>query len=99
MGGLWYGVFPPATPLWLGAAALGGLLMLAALISAFAGLLADPVQVALGIHRRRLIRLVDALEDAFIGPDPAGFAAREHYLARLFDLADAGVTLGRYWRG
>jgi hypothetical protein len=98
LGGVWYGVFPAEASVWLSLAALGGLLMVAALVSAFAGLIADPVQVALGIHRRRLIRLVDALEGAFTGPGPAGFAAREHYLARLLDLADAGLSLGRYLR-
>jgi hypothetical protein len=99
LGGLWYGLFPPEATLALSLAALASLLMAAALVSAFAGLIADPLQVALGIHRRRLVRLVNSLETTFTGEKPAGFAAREHYLARLLDLTDLGLTLGRYWRG
>lgn len=99
IGGLWYGVFPPEASLTLSLLALAGLLAVAALVSAFAGLVADPVQVALGIHRRRLLRLVDALEATFTGPGAAGFAAREHYLARLMDLADAGLAATRHLRG
>ena len=99
IGGLWYGFFPAEATWPLSVAALAGLLALAAVLSAFAGVIADPVQVALGIHRRRLLRLVAALEAGFIGPDAAGFAAREHYLARVIDLADAGLAAGRYLRG
>jgi hypothetical protein len=99
IGGLWYGVFPAEATWPLAVTALGALMALAALVSAFAGLIADPVQVALGIHRRRLLRLVDALEKGFTGQDAAGFAAREHYVARLLDLADAGLAAGRWLRG
>jgi hypothetical protein len=99
LGGLWYGFFPPDASLWLSGGALAGLMMIAALVSAFAGLIADPLQVALGIHRRRLLRLVDAIEATVAGPAASGFAAREHYLARLIDMAEVGLSLGRYWRG
>jgi hypothetical protein len=99
IGGLWYGLFPPQATLALSFLALSGLLILAALVSAFAGLIADPVQIALGIHQRRLLRLVDALEAAFTGTTDAGFAAREHYLARLLDVADAGLAATRHLRG
>ncbi len=99
LGGVWYGWFPPDTPFALALGTLAALLMTASLVSAFAGLVADPVQVALGIHRRRLLRLVDALEDTLSTPAPSGFAAREHYLARVFDLGDAALTITRLWRG
>ncbi len=99
LGGVWYGWFPPDTPLALAVGALAALLMVASLVSAFAGLVADPVQTALGIHRRRLLRLVDALEETLSAPAPNGFVAREHYLARVFDLGDAALSLTRLWRG
>jgi hypothetical protein len=54
------------------------------------GVLADPVQSRLGIHRRRLMRLIDTLEVEMRWqqtPSP-----REHFFLRsAFDLWDAGV--------
>jgi hypothetical protein len=98
-GALWYGVFPTEVPFALSAAALVGLMMLGAVLAAFAGLIADPVQVWTGIHRRRLLRLIDALEATFTGDGQAGFSAREHYFARVLDLADAGISALRMLRG
>lgn len=96
LGGLagtaWYGLFPVAVSPWLTVGLTLGLVALGALVAAFAGVIADPVQTALGMHQRRLNRLIDTMEDAFAGEGKRGFAAREHYLARLLDLSDAGVA-------
>ncbi|MBK1634913.1 hypothetical protein CKO19_04120 [Rhodovulum adriaticum] len=92
MGSAWYGMFPVAVSPWLTGALTAGLLAFGALMAAFAGVVADPVQTALGIHRRRLNRLIDTMEDAFTGDGRRSFAAREHYLARLLDLSDAGMA-------
>ncbi|TCO73505.1 DUF6635 family protein [Rhodovulum euryhalinum] len=92
LGTAWYGMFPAAVSPWLTAGLVLGLMGLGALVAAFAGLIADPVQTALGLHQRRLNRLIDAMEDAFTGEGKRGFAVREHYLARLLDLSDAGVA-------
>lgn len=98
-GAMWYGVFPTGANVGLTALTLLGLIMLGSVVAAFAGILADPVQARIGIHRRRLLRLIDALEAEFTGSGPRAFAAREHYMARLFDLADAGVMAARLFRG
>ncbi|MEM9754717.1 MAG: DUF6635 family protein, partial [Pseudomonadota bacterium] len=62
LGGAWYGVFPPSLSFGWVIGIVVGLLVVAALVSTFAGLIADPVQAALGIHRRRLMRLLRALD-------------------------------------
>ena len=98
LGGVWYAAFPATVSPWLFGLTLAGLMVLGAVFAAFAGLLADPLQVRLGIHRRRLHRLVDALEAEALGPLSGGFSAPEHYYARLFDLADAGASLLRVFR-
>jgi hypothetical protein len=90
-GSVWYALFPVAVPPALLVGATAGLVAVGAVAAAFAGILADPAQTALGLHPRRLRRLVDALEADFVGGRGAGFAAREHYVARLLDLADASV--------
>jgi hypothetical protein len=94
-GGVWYGMFPVAATPALVAAVTGGLLVVAAMAGAFAGMITDPLQRRLGLHRRRLIRLVTALEQGFFSDDGKGFVARDQYVARLLDLAD---MIGSAWR-
>lgn len=90
-GSVWYGFMPAAASPALVAGTTAGLMGGAAVFAAFAGVLADPAQRALGLHRRRLLRLIDAMEQEFVEGRGGGFAAREHYVARLFDLVDAGM--------
>ena len=80
------------------AGATAGVMGVAALASAFAGVLADPVQRALGLHERRLNALIDALEAGFAGGDAAGFVAYDLYVARLMDLSDVLLGVARAFR-
>lgn len=95
LGGLWYGLFPPRLPVWHVIAIGAALAMVASLVTTFAGLLADPIQTALGIHRRRLMRLLASIDAADSTAPPL---AREHFLARAADISDAGVSLFRFFR-
>lgn len=88
LGGLWYGLFPAQAGAALTAGVTGGLMAAAAVFAAFAGVLTDPVQQRLGLHQRRLLRLIDVLERNFRGDGAARFAVRDHYVARLLDLFD-----------
>lgn len=97
-GGIWYGMFPVAATPALVAAVSGGLLVVAAMAGAFAGMVTDPLQRRLGLHRRRLIRLLSALEGGFFGDSRSGFVARDQYVARLLDLADMIATAWRLAR-
>jgi uncharacterized protein DUF6635 len=63
-------------------------------VSAYAGLITDPIQRLLGFHQARLIRLLDTLEDAFLGGD-AQLRVPEQYAARLVDLLDAVASVVR----
>jgi len=88
-GSLWYGIFPAAASPVLVGGVTGGLLAVSSIAAAFAGILADPVQRKLGLHQRRLHRLIDALERQWNAErDEAGFVARDPYVARLLDLFD-----------
>ncbi|MDF0603429.1 hypothetical protein P1J78_22105 [Psychromarinibacter sp. C21-152] len=99
LGGTWYSLFTPETPAWLVAAAVTGLIALGATFAAFAGILADPVQARLGIHRRRLLRLLDTIERHGTGGMDGAFVAREHFLARILDFWDAFMGVFRIFRG
>ena len=57
-------------------------------MAAFSGITADPIQRRLGLHRRCLLRLIDALERRFSGDGEAGFVVRDHYVARLLTLLE-----------
>ena len=88
LGSLWYGVFP-VTPSPLATIGVSVALALAfSLLSAFAGVVADPVQRRLRIHQRRLRRLVAAIERNLAGDGPERFVVRDHYVARILDVAD-----------
>lgn len=99
IGGVWYGVFPVGPSPALIAATVLGLIGLGSVVAAFAGIIADPVQAAVGIHRRRLLRLLDTLDAETVGNRDRPFTAREHFLARIFDLWDAALSLLRVFRG
>jgi hypothetical protein len=88
LGRLWYGYFPPTAPASLVAMLTICLMLAAASLAAFAGVISDPIQAALGLHRARLMRLIDALERQLSDPKSRGFAVHDHYVARLLDVFD-----------
>jgi hypothetical protein len=88
VGAWYYGAFPATASAGLIAASTGGIAAGLAVFSAFAGLLTDPLQARMGIHRRRLTRLIDVLEQRFFGSARPGFRPRDQYVARVFDLVD-----------
>jgi len=95
LGGLWYGAFPAVAAPGLALAGSGAALVALGALTAFAGILIDPVQRRLGLHHRRLDRLIDALEAQLLGRAHGGFRPRDHYVARLFDALDLLRSLHR----
>ena len=59
-----------------------------AVLAAFSGVITDPLQRRLGLHRRRLSRLLDALERGLCSERAQHVTMRDHYIARLVDLFD-----------
>ena len=88
LGSLWYGAFPAAPSIALVTGLTGGLMLGAATFAAFAGVVTDPLQRRLGLHQRRLRRLIDALERQTTDPSAPAYAVHDHYVARLLDLFD-----------
>ncbi len=98
LGGAWYGLFPTVPSAALVATTTGGVMLAATTFAAFAGVVSDPIQRALGLHQRRLLRMVDGLERQFFDPESAGFVVHDHYVARLldvFDMVSAALRLAR----
>lgn len=98
LGGMWYAVFDVDASAWMLGTAVAGLVMIGSVFAAFAGVFADPLQSRLGIHRRRLGRLLDTLEEELVGRGDKPFVAREHFFARLLDLSDALASAVRIFR-
>jgi len=98
LGSVWYALFPVAPSAVLVAGLTGGLLAASTVAAAFAGVVADPVQRKLGLHQRRLRRMLDALERRMRDPAAPGFVVHDHYVARLLDLFDVAGALLRLTR-
>ena len=88
LGGIYYSIFPASATLGLAVASTSSVLAVLAIFSAFAGVITDPLQARLGVHKRRLNRLIDSLDEALKGRGDSGMPVRELYLARIFDLLD-----------
>ena len=95
LGGAWYGLFPGERPLWHIVAVGAGLAVALSLVATFSGILADPLQARLGIHRRRLRRLLRRIDLA--AEDRPGIEG-EFVLARGADIVDVATMVIRFIR-
>jgi uncharacterized protein DUF6635 len=92
LGSLWYAAFPVAASPGLIAGVTGGLIAAGGVAAAFSGVIMDPIQRRMGLHRRRLLRLIDAIERQFNADEKASFISRDHYVARLLSLLELVVS-------
>lgn len=95
LGSLYYGIFPASTSVALLTASTGTILAALAILSSFSGVITDPIQSKLGIHGRRLNRLIDSLEKELKGLGDSSFKIRDQYIARVFDLLDLVMKAAR----
>lgn len=95
LGSGYYALFPAAASPALIAGTAGSVLALAAVLSAFAGVLTDPLQRRMGLHKRRLEKLLGALERELVGHNPKRMALHDHYVARILDLVDMLIMASR----
>lgn len=94
LGSLYYSLFPAAVSTGLLLGAVGGLLLVMSVLTAGAGILTDPVQRLLGLHERKLLRMIDRLEEGLSGSE-RGYRLHDAYVARVFDLYDLLQTATR----
>lgn len=98
LGSLYYGLFPAAASTGLIAATVGTTMAVFGVLTAFTGILTDPVQQALGLQERRLQHMLTAIEDQLTGTK-ADFRLRDAYVARIFDVVDVVRSAVRFVRG
>lgn len=88
LGAFYYTVFPAAASTGLIVASTGAVVMGLSVLTSFSGIVTDPVQSGLGIHKRRLLRLINSLEEQLRGNHKSRLKIRDQYYARVFDLLD-----------
>ena len=69
-------------------ASTGALMTGLAILTTFSGIVTDPLQVKLGIHQKRLKKIVVSLEKELKGKTKSEFKLRDVYVARIFDFMD-----------
>jgi hypothetical protein len=95
LGTWWYGLYPVTPSAELLATTTGAFAVAGALFAVFSGIVTDPLQRLIGFHRRRLLRVIGALEDVLCGDGEGRFPLRDHYVARLIDFLDLSAALLR----
>ena len=58
-----------------------------AVVATFSGIITDPIQSKLGMHHKRINKMLDSLEGDLLKSDTK-FSLKEKYAGRLFDLLD-----------
>ncbi|MDO3386781.1 hypothetical protein QWI17_13120 [Gilvimarinus sp. SDUM040013] len=92
VGQWYYALFPVEPGAGLIVLSTGAVMLVFAVVACFSGLLSDPIQSCLGIHARRLNRMLDSLERDVLAQSSGSFRPKDAYLARIMDIIDAART-------
>jgi hypothetical protein len=88
IGSWYYSWFPPEPSLATTASVMIAVMGSLAAFAAFSGVIFDPVQAAVGLHRWRLHKLLDHLQrDATISTQ-SSFRPKDQFVARILDMFD-----------
>ena len=88
LGGVYYSWFPPEPPLAISVVMLAGMMALLAALAALSGIIIDPLQAAVGLHRRRLRKMLDHLQEDFLNQTRNSFRPKDQFVARILDVFD-----------
>jgi hypothetical protein len=86
-GRLFYTMFPvQPSPIVVGTLLV--VMVAIAIVAAFSGFLHDPVQARTGIHKRRLSRLLEAIEEATNPSSDKAYRPKDVFFGRVYDFVD-----------
>lgn len=88
IGGWYYSWFPPEPSLATTASVMVAVMAALAAFAALSGVIFDPVQAAVGLHRRRLHKLLNHLEKDISLSTQSSFRPKDQYVARILDTFD-----------
>jgi len=95
LGSLYYSVFSVTASKTAVAVSTGGVAIILGVISSYTGMLTDPLQKSLGLHQKKLNKLIDGLEAQLLSEDESSVSFRDGYAARVLDLADVLLSLAK----
>lgn len=88
IGSWYYSWFPPEPSLAMTAGVLVAVMASLAAFAALSGVIFDPVQAAVGLHRRRLHKLLDHLQRDVSLSTQSSFRPKDQFVARILDSFD-----------
>lgn len=88
IGEWYYSVFPPEPSLATTASVMVAVMAALAAFAALSGVIFDPVQAAVGLHRRRLRKLLDHLQRDVSLSTQSSFRPKDQFVARILDTFD-----------
>lgn len=94
LGTLYYSVFPPSPSLGVTLATIAGVLSLLSACAALSGVISDPIQAVTGLHRYRLKKMLNHMEQDMLRQSNNSFRPKDQYVARImecFDLVRSGL--------
>ncbi|NVK43169.1 MAG: hypothetical protein HWE39_18130 [Oceanospirillaceae bacterium] len=96
VAGSWFYALVPVTPsLAVLLSSMVAVAVALAVVATFIGILVDPLQARLGLHQRRLRKLLYAIRQDLGGQTEGQFQLREKYVGRVCDVLDYLTLAGR----
>lgn len=93
LGGLYYSIMPVSASTSTIVLSTGGVAALLGVVSAFGGVIADPLQKSLGLHQKRLHKLLDSIEEQLTSNEGEALKLKGGYVARVLDISDLLMTV------
>jgi hypothetical protein len=88
IGSLWYGLFPASASLGLLATTTGSAFLGLGVVSAFAGIFIDPIQAKIGLHEKRLKKLIEKIRIELTKEGDSRLQLKDVYVKYVFDIVD-----------
>ncbi len=88
LGGWYYSIFPPQPDVMEISVSIAAVLCLLAVVASFSGLVTDPIQAHLGLHKYRLRKMLARLEKDVLKNTRGSFRPLDPYVARILELFD-----------
>lgn len=92
LGDVYYQLSPPSPSTSLIIISTAFSLSALSILASFSGLISDPIQSICGLHKRRLLRMIDAMEADFQLGEGKNFRPKDQYVARILDVLDAAKS-------
>lgn len=96
-GHWFYTLFPSEADIADIGIAIGLIMIILSVVASLSGLITDPIQSVLGIHKRRMLAMINTMEQDLINQTQNGFKPVDPYIARILDLFDTvKAQIGMY---